>query len=295
MTQLQIQHFLAVADELSFSKAAEVLFVSQPAVSRNVSQLEKELGVPLFTRTNQGVVLTKAGEEFADFFRKSGKKFRQILEKAKKSADMSKGVLNIGCCEGWDLSGFFPYIKQNVMADMPELEMNLDGYNIDVIIPALERGDVDIIIAPEVLVKPDERMSVERITTRGGLLVFSANLPLAKKENLTLADFKKEHFYVTAPPTMIEAAVEVNSICAKEGFAPVIENVPSLSAAFMKLSSGSGVLFCNDWMIARNNPLFRSIPLDAPRDICLVWMEDNKTPEMESFIRETIQYFAHNN
>ncbi|MBQ1331557.1 MAG: LysR family transcriptional regulator, partial [Lachnospiraceae bacterium] len=57
MTLSQIRYFLAVARELNFSRAAEALYVSQPAVSKQVSQLEQELGVKLFDRTNQGLVL----------------------------------------------------------------------------------------------------------------------------------------------------------------------------------------------------------------------------------------------
>lgn len=69
MTQSQITYFLTVADTLSFSKAAAALFVSQPAVSKQVSLLEEELGLTLFDRTRQGVFLTEAGRLFSELFR----------------------------------------------------------------------------------------------------------------------------------------------------------------------------------------------------------------------------------
>ena len=61
MNDLQIDYFLAVARHLSFTKAARELFVSQPAISRQILALEEELGYTLFERTNKSVHMTKAG------------------------------------------------------------------------------------------------------------------------------------------------------------------------------------------------------------------------------------------
>ena len=61
MNDLQIEYFLAAARNMSFSKAAQELFVSQPAISRQILALEQELGCPLFERLNRGIVLTGGG------------------------------------------------------------------------------------------------------------------------------------------------------------------------------------------------------------------------------------------
>ena len=70
MNDLQIDYFMAVATNLSFTKTSEELFVSQPAISRQISQLEKELGCRLFTRNNQGTQLTEEGRLYFDLFSK---------------------------------------------------------------------------------------------------------------------------------------------------------------------------------------------------------------------------------
>lgn len=70
MNDLQIDYFMAVATNLSFTKTSEELFVSQPAISRQISQLEKELGCKLFRRNNQRTELTEEGRLYFDLFSK---------------------------------------------------------------------------------------------------------------------------------------------------------------------------------------------------------------------------------
>lgn len=295
MTQSQIKYFLAVAQEMSFSKAAESLYVSQPAVSRQVAQLEQELGVPLFIRTNQEIFLTEAGQEFQRFFSESQRSFQELVERMRSNSGTVRGALNIGCTEGWDLSSFFPQLSASLADSHPNLTLNLSGFNHDQILHALERGDVDVVITNESLLKGRERISSLPLTRRRGVLLFSAHHRLVDKPGLALEDFKNEPFYVTAPPSMREATIELLSLCADADFMPNIEYVPTLSAVYMKLSSGRGVLLCNDWMMAINNPLFANLPLHIDRSISVAWAADNRSPLVRLFVGRLRQWFQSQN
>ena len=293
MTQSQIQYFLAVAQEMSFSKAAESLFVSQPAVSRQVALLEQELGVPLFDRTNQGITITHAGREFEQFFQDTQRKFQDLVDRMRSGNDTVQGTVNIGCAEGWDLSEFYPQLSVYLAERYPNLRLELSGFNHDHVFPALRHGEVDVVITIEGLLRGHEELSSVRLTQRRGILLFSAHHPLAGKPGLALADFRDEPFYVTAPPTMREATMELLSLCADADFLPAIEYVPTLSAAYMKLSSGQGVLLCNDWMMAKNNPLFTYLPLNILRGVSLAWLTENQSPSVHLFINEILFWFQH--
>ena len=87
MTSLQIQYFLKVADCMSFSQAADELYVSQPSVSRQIQQLEHELGCALFDRSRKNAIsLTPAGMVFRDSFRRQKKDGGHDQGKAKGDA-----------------------------------------------------------------------------------------------------------------------------------------------------------------------------------------------------------------
>ena len=293
MTQSQIHYFLAVAQEMSFSKAAETLFVSQPAVSRQVLLLEQEIGVPLFDRTNQGITITDAGREFEQFFRDSERQYQALLEQARNGSESIRGTVNIGCAEAWDLSEFYPALASFIAEKYPNLTLNLSGLNHDRIFPALHHGEVDVVITMESLLRDHKDISSTLLTQRSGLLLFSAHHFLAHKAGLALADFKDEPFYVTAPPSMKEASIDILSLCADADFIPTIEYVPTLSAAYMKLQSGRGVLFSNDWIMAKNNPIFTFLPLNLKRSVSLAWLSDNRSPITHLFINEITFYFQH--
>ena len=102
MNDLQIDYFMAVATNLSFTKTSEELFVSQPAISKQISLMEKELGVKLFIRNNKKTTLTKAGELYYEFFREYKKEPGYHVQ-GRGAAATGPGSYTCGFMEGWDL------------------------------------------------------------------------------------------------------------------------------------------------------------------------------------------------
>ncbi len=96
MSDFRLKVFLEVRRQLSFSKAAQLLFITQPAVSRHIHTLEEELGITLFQRTRQGVTITPEGEIYAEY----AEEILRLYEKGKFCADQFRNVysgsLNIG-------------------------------------------------------------------------------------------------------------------------------------------------------------------------------------------------------
>ena len=99
---------MAVATNLSFTKTSEELFVSQPAISRQISQLEKELGAKLFRRNNQRTELTEVGRLYFDLFSRFKSEYINTRIKADHIMGKKNAVMRVGFLEGWDLFNIIP-------------------------------------------------------------------------------------------------------------------------------------------------------------------------------------------
>lgn len=295
MTQSQIQYFLVVVQEKSISRAAELLFVSQPAISKQLSLLENELGVRLFERKSHGIEITEAGRAFEQLFTEFQLRFKETLEATRNGGHPMRGEYHLGCLEGWDLSSFFPELRDYLEQKYPQIRINLSGYNLDQVPYALKRGEVNGVIAPKNLLAGYANVATRHLSEIEGLLLFSASHPLAEQPDLKLSNFRDYPFYITAPQGMKTATVDVITICKASGFMPQLEYVQTLSAAYMKMQAGRGVLLATEWMMARGNPLFRSLPLHFKRGLCIASILERKSPLCDTIEDEIIAFFARRN
>ena len=96
ITQQKVNSFLLLAEELNFSRAAQKLYISQQALSAQISALENDLGFPLFVRTTKSVRLTEAGEQTADFFRRSAAELQSLTAAYRKSVGTLLRIDKVG-------------------------------------------------------------------------------------------------------------------------------------------------------------------------------------------------------
>lgn len=144
-----IRYFLTVAEEKNFTKAAEKLLIAQPPLSRQIKDLEDELGVELFLRSPKGVQLTEAGEKFKEYA-------LQILHLSDQSVEvireMNKGL--IGTLFIASVEGQAPHIISQWIAGFhalyPDVEFNLWNGNSDDVLTRLRNGlcDLAVIVGP---------------------------------------------------------------------------------------------------------------------------------------------------
>ena len=99
MNDLQIDYFMAVATNSSFTKTSEELFVSQPAISKQIALLERELGVKLFIRNNRRTELTEAGKRYFDFFSRYKTEIGNIKHEVSELDGITAQTITIGILE----------------------------------------------------------------------------------------------------------------------------------------------------------------------------------------------------
>ena len=106
MNDLQIDYFMAVATNSSFTKTSEELFVSQPALSKQIALLDRELGVKLFIRNNRRTELTEAGKRYFDFFSRYKTEMGNIKHEVSELDGITAQTITIGILEGWDFASW---------------------------------------------------------------------------------------------------------------------------------------------------------------------------------------------
>jgi len=139
-----LKYFLVVATERNISNAAKILFVSQPALSKQLKELEEELGVILFKRGNRNITLTEDGVYFLS-------KTKEILSLVDitvsnlKQKDIISGEINIGAAETLQLEKIFKIISY-MTKEFPNIKTNITSGNADEIILKLDSGLLDFAI-----------------------------------------------------------------------------------------------------------------------------------------------------
>lgn len=183
-----LKYFLAVAYEENITRASEILHISQPALSRQLMQLEEELGVKLFIRGQRSITLTEEGH----LLRRRAQEIIDLTEKTenefKKSEISLGGVISIGLGEA-ETTRRIAEMMKGFSALYPNVKFELYSNNADYVKERLEKGVLDI----GILIEPFDVLKYEYIRLpekeRWGVIV-SADCPLAKKEALTAEDLK---------------------------------------------------------------------------------------------------------
>ncbi len=274
---------MEVARCQSFSKAASHMYISQPAVSKQISLLEKSLSLTLVDRTPSGVQLTEAGKLFYRFFEKSYSDFHTIWDAAQRTSAQERQNIRLGSLDGWDMSSFASL--QNLTKNSSR-KVTLDGYNHIAILDALQNGAIDIAITLGIAAENQPDLSVQKLTSAPTVMLYSARNPVAQKDNITLKDFQNDPFFVISPTMGNDNPMEKLAIdvCREAGFTPDIEYVPSSAAILMRLQGGSGVQVTCSWTSACQMPLFRITPLNHMLDIVAVWVDNNDPPGKIDFV-----------
>lgn len=213
-----LRYFVAVADELNFRKASEALSISRPALSKQIKDLESEIGVRLLDRDTVSVSLTKAGEVFLTDARGLLENASRAIDRAMEAQRGHLGKLRIASI-GIIATKFLPATVQNFNKRYPEVEVAFVEMLPIEQLNALKQGTLDVGFAygPDAGLHPDnDRLCV--ITSQYGIAV-SKSHPWAKRESVDLREIQNEPIlcFSHGPKSHRD---EILRFCRTEGFVP---------------------------------------------------------------------------
>jgi len=204
VTLRQLKVFESVARHLSFSRAAEELHLTQPAVSMQVKQLEEQAGLPLTEMIGKKVFLTEAGEEVA----RHARRIAQQLREAEEALDALKGVrggtLSIGVIS--TAKYFAPRLLAEFQRRHPGIELQLGVYNRETVVRKLADNEIDLAIMGQ---PPQEFTTIAEAFADHPLVIIAApEHPLATRKQINPALLNEETFVIREPGSGTRAAME---------------------------------------------------------------------------------------
>jgi DNA-binding transcriptional LysR family regulator len=235
----QLRYFLAIAQEGSFSRAAQRLHVSQPPLSTQIKALEQDIGAQLLVRTNRGVSLTASGQVFYEEVRGILARLEAARSRTVQADRADVGTLSVGFVSIADY-GILPPAIKSFRAQFPLVEVHLHELTTDAQIRELRASRLDLGLGLAPVEEPDlEFLSVLREAL---VLAAPADHPAARGDPVDLRTLLRESFIV--PPRDIAPGLYDLTIsrCRAAGFAPrIVQNARQMQTVIGLVSCGMGL------------------------------------------------------
>jgi len=236
-----LRYFIAVAEDLSFSRAAERLHVDQSALSRRIQDLEYELRVPLFNRTQHRVRLTSAGAAFLQEARRLLNDTEVAIQTARRAARGEVGRLNIGYI-GALSDGLIPRLLRLYRTRFPEVSETLHNMRAAQQLAALLAHQIDVGFVGQPNPDYELRLRFEVFREDPMEVVLPAGHPLQERKQIQLADLAREKFVLLTRAGNPYHYDWLMKLCHQSGFHPdVVQEVEYGQTAIELVAAGYGV------------------------------------------------------
>jgi DNA-binding transcriptional LysR family regulator len=288
----QLRCFVAVAEELSFRRAAERLHITQPPLSRQVAALEAALGLRLLERDTQRVRLTPAGELALREFRQLLRQFEESLTRISLERPATRQRLRIGMLWWADLSGFAQFEQQLVWTTgIPAIEPVV-GQTVE-LIEKLRRGEIDATML--VLPCSAERLRLHPVARADHVALLPSAHPLSRKRALRLRDLEALpaflRFRRRENPPLYD---HFSALYEASGFRPPREEeAPGTIATLSQIAAGRGCTVMPRIAARRSHPGVAARRLLDPVyvDVVLATAE-HLEPELQQALHEAAPTLA---
>ena len=265
--QLRAFHYVAICG--GFSRAAEELYLTQPAISDQVRKLEEEYDVLLFNRQRKQVVLTPAGEKLLAITRKMFDTEQQALELLSESRALRAGTLRIVA----DAAHHLLHILAEFRRNYPGVKVEVRAGNTETVIESLFSYDADIGVLGDV--PTGREFEVLRLNATPIVAFAAAGHPAAKRKSLTFADLAELPLVFRERGSKTRKKLEEGAAAAGVTLTPMIE-AEGREAVREIVAAGGGVGFVSSAEFGKDSRL-KAIPIEGPvmlMDEALVCLKD---------------------
>ncbi len=258
----QIRYFLSVADLGGFTPAAAALHVAQPALSRQIAQLEEELGFALLRREPRGVSLTEAGALFRQRVGGLEEELRSAAEDARRLHRGEGGVLRLLHSSSTPLAGPLLAALQDFTRDQPRVRVDVDRLSSEQQQEAVAQGRADLGLARLPLLRQEGGIEIRPLPEERLWAALPASHALAAACLLALGDRADAGYVLAVHRERGGLARRVTDLCLARGFAPRLAPVTSRKTAMLNLvAAGFGIAVVPAAMASLATPGVHFVPL----------------------------------
>lgn len=292
MNDLQIRYFLKAAQRLNFSQAAKELFISQPALSQQISAIETELNMQLFIRDKNKLRLTPAATVLLQELPECSRLFQETLAKARVVSQGHSGVLRLGVLEGQVLSPNFRKAYAAFSQAYPNLHIQFSTGSFSTLRRQLDIGELDVAFTTsfDVAVSP-VYLWVKTDYDRCAFLA-SRDYSTAAKTVRGWKDLKEETLILVDTEDSATVRELVLADCRRAGFVPRLLPAPSSADEALWIDAGLGVGISNTDAYICLNPNVRclkSFPIPGIYFV-LAWHRENTNSSIALFTNFVSDY-----
>jgi len=283
-----VRYFLAVAEHLNFSKAAAQLHIAQPPLSRQIKQLEEDLGVSLFVRNKRRVALTKAGNVFLDEARKLVVQAGHATEAARHAQKGEAGLVRIGIASG--LGGFVARAVAEHCRRFPTTNIECKDIFSGVQNESLHKAEIDVgFLRPPV---DQVNLDCELLFEEEFVVILPRTHRLAKRKFLRLKDVSDEPLIVFDRNFSCGLYDKILGLYSRQGLTPhfAVTHVEAHEeAGAIMVASGKAIFIGAGAIVTRSvdGIELASVPLkesEAKIDVYTAWRKHDDSDAVQAFL-----------
>jgi LysR family hca operon transcriptional activator len=282
-----LRYFVAVAEEGSLTLAAtRRLFTAQPSLSRQIKDLEDEVGTQLFSRSARGIELTPAGRAFLDHARLALAQVEAASEAARRAAEPSKPVFGLGFLTGQEMD-WLPHAMHILGEELPHIEVTVTSQYSPQLAQALLRRKLDVAFMREEAAMPD--LVFDRVASEELVVVLPMDHRLAGRKAIAITELAAETLIGISDtaPTLKKTVVD---FLRRSGFrCSAAHEADNLAMAISLVASTQGVAllpaYAKKFLPA--TLVSRPIKGDSPRiDLVVGYHKANKSETLRRFVQQ---------
>ena len=292
MNYNKLRYFYEASRTLNLTRAAENLYISQPALSKHIADIEQDVGIPLFVRTNRNLVLTRGGQALAKECEKIFAGEDDLYRRVRSAVAPDACSLEFAFM-GIDAAYHIPDFVAQLNERWPSITVNTRRLNWDRVYTAVESGQVDLGMKLSSCENYPEHIGRCVLRESRVAAVVPAGHRLAGRQTVAVEELKNESFVFLTKEESVIPHDHALRLCREAGFTPnIVASYPNVETVVMMVRAGAGIALLSPFAPLEGLSGVVCVGLDRSPEVSLdlLWRVDNANPAVELLVECARQY-----